>query len=373
MGFQALLPDGEVISPAVDVLDGLLTPQQANATYRGTTGTCPHCQQMREQQAGTDNWRVLSALAAADLTVRYRSASIDQCRMTRVMHFAHKAGFLESQDSCLLCRNGDLAHHAKAVKVIGRWAQKQWPSATVKAEMQVVTPGTPPTLFRPDISVTSADGSPIACIEYQRTPEGFQAFTARDSVRLKEFPQVLWFFAQGAYGKSGQHRDYLDDRSRTFYRCWVDGETARLMHDEGRRRAERPKEPKDRILDNCSESTLLRTLDRPEQASSRGGDWINGSLELGEKPTPPAAAATRPGLFRSLPQPFVATRYSLPKTPDKKEAPLMTVTERVELALANGMTAIWDIRAFDWNRHSLPLHANEIKRALRAIGNRGAK
>lgn len=345
MGFQALLPDGEVISPAVDVLDGLLTPQQANATYRGTTGTCPHCQQMREQQSGTDNWRVLSALAAADLTVRYRSASIDQGRMTRVMHFAHKAGFLESAGACLLCRSADLAHHATAVKVIGRWAQKQWPGATVTAEMQVTVPGTPPTLFRPDISVTSADGNTIACIEYQRTPEGFQAFKDRDSVRVKEFPQVIWFFAQGAYNKSGQHRDYLDDRSRTFHRCWVDGKTARLMHEEGRRRAEMPKEPKDRLLDNCSESTLLRTLDRPEQASGRGGDWINASLDLGMNPPAPVLKAKRAAV-----------------------ASVLTVSERVKAAVDAGMTMAESILIWDRNRHGTPLQAAEIRRALRRMG-----
>ena len=355
MGFQALLPGGEIISPAVDVLDGLLTPQQANVTYRGTTGTCPHCQQMREQQAGTDNWRVLSALAAADLTVRYRSASIDQGRMTRVMHFAHKAGFLDSQGACLLCRSGDLAHHAAAVKVIGRWAQKQWPGATVTAEMQVVVPGTPPTLFRPDVSITSADGDSIACIEYQRTPEGFQAFKDRDSVRVKEFPQVIWFFAQGAYNKSGQHRDYLDDRSRAFHRCWVDGETGRLMHEEGRRRAERPKEPKDRLLDNCSESTLLRTLDRPEQASIRGGDWINASLDLGTKPVAPVARARRAAA-----------------------ASVLTVSERVMAAVDAGMKNLDQILLWDKKHSSCPLgrreaHRSYIKLLEAEMARRGAK
>jgi hypothetical protein len=347
MGFQALLPGGEIISPAVDVLDGLLTPQEANSTYRGASGICPHCQQMREQQAGTDNWRVLAALSAADLTVRYRSASIDQGRMTRLMHFAHKAGFLESPGACLLCRSGDLAHHATAVKVIGRWAQKQWPGASVTAEMQVVTPGTPPTLFRPDISITSADGTPIACIEYQRTPEGFQSFTNRDDVRLKEFPQVLWFFAQGAYNKSGQHRDYLDDRGRAFHRCWVDGETARLMHDEGRRRVERPKEPEGRTLDGCSEYTLLRSLDRPEKASARGGDWINASLDLGFNS---AAAAPASRARRA-----VASR-------------ILTVSDRVKAAVEAGMTKTESILAWDRNRHGIPLQATEIRRALRRLG-----
>jgi len=162
----------------------------------------------------------------------------------------------------------------------------------------VISPGTPPTLFRPDISITSADGNPIACIEYQRTPEGFQAFKDRDSVRVKEFPQVIWFFAQGAYNKSGQHRDYLDDRSRTFHRCWVEGETGRLMIEEGRRRVEGPKEPEYRLLDGCSEYTLLRTIDRPEQASGRGGDWINASLDLGTKRPKPVTKGWFQGNLR---------------------------------------------------------------------------
>lgn len=345
MGFQALLPNGEIISPAVEVLAGVLKPEQANAVYRGTTGTCPHCQQMRVQHGATDNWRVQQALSIADLTVRYRSASIDQGRMTRVMHFAHRAGFLSSDGACLLCRSNDLAHHATAVKVIGRWARSQWPGSTVTAEMQVVVPGTPPTLFRPDISITSADGHPIACIEYQRTPEGFQAFTARDAIRLKEFPQVLWFFAQGAYNKSGQHRDYLDNQSRVFHRCWVDGESGRLMHEEGRRRAEKPKEPAQRLLDNCSESSLLRALDRPEQRARHSDDWINGSLDLGISPS-----------FQ-------------PSRPRKTAAAnLLTVSDRVKAAVAAGMTMPESILIWDRNRHGSALQATEIRRALKRLG-----
>ena len=63
MGFQAILADGSVIAPAVDVLDGLLKPSQANAKYKGITGMCPHCQELRDAQAGTDNLQVQQALS----------------------------------------------------------------------------------------------------------------------------------------------------------------------------------------------------------------------------------------------------------------------------------------------------------------------
>lgn len=347
MGFQALLPGGEIISPAVDVLAGLLKPEQANERYRGTTGTCPHCQSLRASQAGTDNIRVQAALSIADLSVSYRCASIDQGVMKRVMHFAHRPGFLQSPDACLLCKNGDLAHHAKAVEVICRWARAQWPGAAVVPEAQVKTPGAPPILFRPDISVTGADGKAIACIEYQRTPEGFQAFTTRDGVRLKEFPQVLWFFAQGAYNKSGQHRDYLHDRSRAFYRCWVEDETGQLRYSDGNRRSAQPKDPIERTVDGCSEASLLRNLDRPEKPAAQGPGWINTLLDLGIN-TAASAPMARAGQG-------VASR-------------VLTVSDRVKAAVDAGMTMTESILIWDRNRHGIPLQATEIRRALRRLG-----
>ena len=218
MGFQAILADGSVIAPAVDVLDGLLKPSQANAKYKGVTGMCPHCQELRDAQAGTDNLQVQQALSVADLSVNFKRAYLDGERMVRVMHFAHRAGFLSSPGACLLCRDNQLAHHAAAVKVIGRWAERHWPGCTVKAEMQIKIPGAPPVQFRPDVSVIDATGNRVACIEYQRSKESFEAFKARDELRCSEFGEVLWFFRTGTYGSSLDHRDYLADRSRRFSR-----------------------------------------------------------------------------------------------------------------------------------------------------------
>lgn len=282
MGFQAILADGSVIAPAVDVLDGLLKPSQANAKYRGTTGMCPHCQELRDAQAGTDNLQVQQALSIADLSVNFKRAYLDGERMVRVMHFAHRAGFLSSAGACLLCRDNRLAHHAAAVKVIGRWAERHWPGCTVKAEMQIIIPGAPPVQFRPDVSVIDATGNRVACIEYQRSKESFEAFKARDELRCSEFGEVLWFFRTGAYGSSLDHRDYLADRSRRFFKAFTDPETERLQYEPGKRPLRREHRGRDHSLEACSESPLLRAIDPPERSRSGERLGINTSLEMQE-------------------------------------------------------------------------------------------
>lgn len=290
MGFQAILADGSVIAPAVDVLDGLLKPSHANAKYKGITGTCPHCQGLRDAQAGTDNLHVQQALSVADLSVNFKRAYLDGERMVRVMHFAHRAGFLSSDGACLLCRDNQLAHHAAAVKVIGRWAERHWPGCTVKAEMQIIIPGAPPVQFRPDVSVIDATGNRVACIEYQRSKESFEAFKARDELRCSEFGEVLWFFRAGAYGSSLDHRDYLADRARRFFKVSTDPDTEQLQYQEGERPVRRASLGRGHTLEACSESSLLRAIDRPERSRSSEQLGINTSLEMQEVQRPARAS-----------------------------------------------------------------------------------
>lgn len=311
MGFQAILDDGSVIAPAVDVLDGLLKPSQANAKYKGVTGMCPHCQELRDAQAGTDNLQVQQALSVADLSVNFKRAYLDGERMVRVMHFAHRAGFLSSPGACLLCRDNQLAHHAAAVKVIGRWAERHWPGCTVKAEMQIKIPGAPPVQFRPDVSVIDATGNRVACIEYQRSKESFEAFKARDELRCSEFGEVLWFFRTGAYGSSLDHRDYLADRSRRFFKAFTDPDTGQLQCEPGLRPVRRASLGRDHTLESCSESSLLRAIDPPDRASNGDRLWINTSLDLG-----------------------LATRQTAPTNArDNREVSVLTVTDRVRAAI----------------------------------------
>lgn len=283
MGFQAILGDGSVIAPAVEVLDGILKPRQANDRYRGVSGTCPHCRQLRDQQFGTDNFHVQQALSIADLTVGFRCGVMgDGDRMVRVMHFAHRAGFLASPGACLLCRDNQLAHHAAAVKVIGRWAERHWPGCTVKAEMQILIPGAPPVQFRPDISITDHTGHRVACIEYQRTKESFESFKVRDELRCSEFGEAIWFFHAGAYGKSLDHRDYLADRGRRFFKAWTDSETGQLQCKEGERGIRRAPSNADHQLGACSEESLLRAIDPPERKRTKESLHINTLLDMAE-------------------------------------------------------------------------------------------
>jgi hypothetical protein len=368
VGFQAILADGSVIAPAVDVLAGVIKASLANERYRGVSGTCPHCQQLRDQQAGTDNPLVQAALSIADLTVRFRRAQLEGDQMVRIMHFAHARGFLASPGACMLCRDSNLAHHGAAVQVIGRWAQQHWPGAMVKAEMQVVAPGTPPTLFRPDVSVIDAAGRRVACIEYQRTKESFESFKARDEARCREFGEVLWFFHAGAYGKSWDHRDYLADRGRRFFRTWTERESGQLMREEGERPTRRQARNRDHDLAACSEASLMRVIDPPDRTSRPAPALINTTLDLGMVSRQATPAQTRSNR--------------------KAHSPILTVTDRVRAAvkalaaedefhspcttdLLVAQAMHWvnprEVQAWDSARHATALGIGEIQRALRAL------
>jgi hypothetical protein len=280
VGFRALLPDGSTIAPAVEVLSGRLSPRQADRTYKGLTGVCVHCSQQRRRIHEIDNAHLQAALSIADLSVRYVSAAYDRDRMARIMHFAHRPGFLRG-DLCQLCAEPNLARHASAVEVIGRWAQVEWPGADVRAELNVVLPGTPPQQFRPDISVRSLDGRPIACIEYQRTPETFSEFIARHSLRCRQFPDVRWYFAPGAYAASGNHRAWLHARGHAFYHCRVDPETGRLIASLGRPPSGRAAPAVAHRLEKCSESSLIRALEERDQPVARKESVeLNTSLDM---------------------------------------------------------------------------------------------
>lgn len=340
MGFQAILADGSVIAPAVDVLDGLLRPSQVNAKYKGITGMCPHCQELRDAQAGTDNIQVQQALSTADLSVNFKRAYLDGERMVRVMHFAHRAGFLSSAGACLLCRDNQLAHHAAAVKVIGRWAERHWPGCTVKAEMQIIIPGAPPVQFRPDVSVVDATGNRVACIEYQRSKESFEAFKARDELRCSEFGEVLWFFRTGAYGSSLDHRDYLADRGRRFFKAFTDPETGQLQYQEGERPVRRASLGRGHTLEACSESSLLRAIDPPERASNGDRLWINTSMEMREVRRP--EQGTAPDKWRREPDDLFGSFW---KPLEKGQAQAETDKHKNDQYLRNQQQYFEDLHA----------------------------
>jgi len=362
MGYQARLADGAVIAPAVEVLSGELKPQQANARYRGTTGTCPHCEALRRSHLGTDNATLQAALSAADLTVHYRSAQLADDRMLRIMHFAHRPGFLRSDGACLLCRSADLAHHAAVVEVIGRWARKHWTGATVTAEMTVVLPGTPPQQFRPDVVVQDADGKPVACIEYQRTPEAFVDFVARHELRCRQFPTVLWFFGPGAYGRSGQHRTYLHERGHEFYRCCLEPDTARLQYQAGKVPERQDEKPVDHRVDECSVASLVRALeDRQEEPVRRDAEplRVNTALDMQLVPERRTGGAQR-RIVAAGARPAGVVRVPA-------RGGIRTVAERVQAAIAAGCVGVGDIRAWDAARERTSLHFSEIQRTLRRL------
>ncbi len=267
MGFQCLLPCGELIQPGVDVLSDTLTAQEANQRYRGISGVCPDCMALRAAQEGTDNLTIQAAFSIADLQIHFRSASINgQGHMTRIMHFAHLPGRGEGS---ALCRGGaDLAQHAAAVQVLGQWSRQEWPGCTVTAEMKVIVPGSPPSMIRPDVAIHDSHGNPVACIEYQRSQESFPSFLERDRLRRQQFPEVLWFFAGSVYGNSGNHRDELHRQRRPFYRCWVTVE-GKLQYRRGEPSQRYTSTPGSRDLIGCSEAGLVRALEDHNASRSK--------------------------------------------------------------------------------------------------------
>jgi hypothetical protein len=228
--------------------------------------------------------------------------------------------------------------------------------------MQVVAPGTPPTLFRPDVSVIGPSGERVACIEYQRTKESFESFKARDEVRLKEFSEVLWFFHAGTYGKSWDHRDYLADHGRRFFRTWTERENGQLMHEEGERPTRRQARDKGHDLAACSEASLMRVIDPPDRASRLAPTLINTSLGLG--------MATR----QVAPTNVRGSRYA--------HSPVLTVTDRVRAAVLGLSAESFDstdgravprrwtgleIMEYDARTNQYPLTRGEIAKGLRRI------
>ena len=342
MGYEAILSTGEVIAPAVDFLDGVVSAARAtrfNKLYRGVTGTCSHCLALRRSQQGTDNLTIQSALSRGDLPVHYVSAVLAGERLERIMHFAHSPGFWKDGEVCRICSDSRLVYHAVVVQVIGRWAQRNWPGSSVQAEMRISAKGAPPTSFRPDIAVHNVNGKPIACIEYQRSGENFYAFLERDRIRLAEFPQVLWFFDRAVYSRAIQHRNYLHDAGRQFFKSWTDPHTGGVTYDEGK-----PHKPsatvikRSRELDPCSEASLVRSVERHDIVRQKTL-LPDASLDMKR-----AASTAR-----------------------AQSRPLMTVTDRVRAAMAAGARTAHEIGSWDATRNSSPLQAGEIKRAMQRI------
>jgi hypothetical protein len=234
--------------------------------------------------------------------------------------------------------------------------------------MQIIIPGAPPVQFRPDVSVIDATGKRLACIEYQRSKESFDAFKARDELRCSEFSEVLWFFRTGAYGSSLDHRDYLADRDRRFFRTWTERESGQLMREEGERPTRRQARNRDHDLAACSEASLMRVIDPPDRTSRPAPALINTTLDLGmvsRQATPAQAQSSR-----------------------KAHSPILTVTDRVcaavkalaaedefhsacTTALLVAQAMHWvnprEVQAWDSARHATALGIGEIQRALRAL------
>jgi len=218
--------------------------------------------------------------------------------------------------------------------------------------------------------VIDATGNRVACIEYQRSKESFEAFKARDELRCSEFGEVLWFFRAGAYGSSLDHRDYLADRSRRFFKAFTDPETGQLQCQEGERPVRRASLGRDHTLEACSESSLLRAIDPPDRASNGDRLYINTSLDLG-----------------------VVTKQAAPPNPRssrKTHRPILTVTDRVRAAIQgldgeyhesiegwhpsgdgwNPISKRWtglEIIEYDSRANQFPLTRGEVAKALSRI------
>jgi hypothetical protein len=269
MGYKARLDDGSILQPAVDVLANRITHAKANAAYKGTSGICPHCEELRQQYANSDSTAVMLGFAVADLTVGYVSAQIIDGVMKRIMHFSHRPNTITPETTCLICRDAKLAHHAAALEVIGEWAANHWPDAVITQELTVVVPGTPPERFTPDIKVHGRDGTPIACIEYQRSYESFDAFKRRHELRSTQYPLVWWFFDRPVYYRARDHRRYLSDRELTYFHSWVEKGSGQLIAEHGRPAESRIITPTSGTPQQCSLADIIAAYEAPQQKRHR--------------------------------------------------------------------------------------------------------
>jgi hypothetical protein len=318
MGYKALLPDNSTVQPAVEVLANRLSPKQANSTYKGTVGTCPHCLALRAENAFTDNQLLQAALREADLTVFYKSAHLVDDVMKRLMHFSHRPGFLKTDAACLLCRDANLAHHAAALEVIAEWAAKKWTDCSVESELTVVLPGTPPEKFAPDISIYSREGTPVAY-------ESYDHFTRRHETRHRQFNEVLWFFDRGVYNRARAHRRYLDERSEPFFKCWTDPQSGQLEAEHGVAPDRVWIPPTQGKPDQCSLASLINAFEgRNEPRRNRPAD-----------DTP---------INRSLPLAVINSRRAAAYSPQPPTPQIKTVEEHVRAAMAAGYTHPSDIQ-----------------------------
>ena len=347
MGYKALLSDNSTVQPAVEVLANRISPKQANSTYKGTVGTCPHCLALRAENAFTDNQLLQAALREADLTVFYKSAHLVDDVMKRLMHFSHRPGFLKTDAACLLCRDANLAHHAAALEVIAEWAAKKWTDCSVESELTVMLPGTPPEKFAPDISIYSREGTPMACIEYQRSYESYDHFTRRHETRHRQFNEVLWFFDRGVYNRARAHRRYLDERSEPFFKCWTDPQSGQLQAEHGVAPDRVWSPPTQGKPDQCSLASLINAFEgRNEPRRNRTAD-----------DTP---------INRSLPLQISRYRRSAPASRHVAPPSSQTVVGQVRLALAAGHTHPFTIQChLEGVGVGVPLH--RVKEALEAI------
>jgi hypothetical protein len=212
-----------------------------------------------------------------------------------------------------------------------------------------------------------ATGNRVACIEYQRSKESFEAFKARDELRCSEFGEVLWFFRTGAYGSSLDHRHYLADRARRFFKAFTDPETQRLHYQEGERPIRRALLGRDHTLEACSESSLLRAIDPPESSRSSEQLGINTSLEMQEAKSSLKRAGhgqrNREAERRALDTPAKRIAWA------KRHWRTPGFDDRIIVAVKNGMRTAFEIQRWDHAQgNGMLLRIKDIEKRLRQVG-----
>jgi hypothetical protein len=277
----------EISVPLLLVRNGELTPRQCDHEFKDKTGDCPTCKANIENTDFSDGslyTRAMATLRDRGMNVSYRRfgyGSNGGVEPWRVCTWAHPPGYwanIPFRD----CSNVDTDTHRVHLEVIKRYYEKEYRAEcgfTIKVEQRLRRPGDPPRPYSPDLAIYGPSNERVGAVEYQRSPEAYEKFAARDDLRrIEGWGFVSWWFddtqpdpnneRQTVYTRSRAHRDHLILLGSRPIRCWVDPLTLKLQAEYGtagelpanrRKRIERQIEKAE--LRECSTSEIVKLIE----------------------------------------------------------------------------------------------------------------
>lgn len=280
--------DGVEVTPAVDVLAGRMTVEEADDLFieivrdeKGkdrevrASGICPYCENRWASMDPLEQGKLMEALQRSEWDVSYRRASTRPgpdggLVVAAVMCFCHKRGFAKAFGGSSPCSQPGNVHEAVVRALAQAYQHDLGPDYTVTPEKTFTFKGPKPVDYRPDISIIGPDGEKAIAIEFQRSREDVEGFRLRHSIRAREWAEVVWFFDKRIYNAptTTHARNLLWDAQIPFFQAWVDAENQRLQVEEGTRH-DGGRSRKSPLPQGCSDGRLINALEREQEQGDR--------------------------------------------------------------------------------------------------------